>query len=172
MRHMLIVLVIILGAILVGAALYFYGPEEVREVHTEPSMPSTVQTVSFQVIAEGDMAAGVTERKNYAVYTEEDFRELWRMAYGENAPTLPRIDFTQNYVVGVFAGEKMSGGHTIAVSSVADSALERTISIALTRPGAGCVATQALTRPFQLVVLPLSDLTLSREESETEVACQ
>ena len=93
------------------------------------------------------------------------------MAYGDTS-TLPRVDFTQNYVIAVFAGEKASGGHDIEVADIEDTESKRKVSIALTRPGAGCIATQALTRPFQIVVVPASDLELAREEAEIEVACQ
>ena len=168
---MLIVLVIVLGAILVGAGLYFYGPEEIRDAQVGPSASVASAQIPFQVIAEGESAAEVRERKNYAVYSEEDLEELWRMAYGDTS-TLPRVDFTQNYVIAVFAGEKASGGHDIEVADIEDTESKRKVSIALTRPGAGCMTTQALTRPFQIVVVPASDLELAREEAEIEVACQ
>ena len=130
---MLIVLVIVLGAILVGAGLYFYGPEEIRDAQVRPSASVASAQIPFQVIAEGESAAEVRERKNYAVYSEEDLEELWRMAYGDTS-TLPRVDFTQNYVIAVFAGEKASGGHDIEVADIEYTESERRVSMAPTRP--------------------------------------
>ena len=178
MRHMLIVLGISLAAIVVGAGLYFYGPSELRETPvlngTEASVLSADQAVavSFAVLAEGTNASSVSERKNFAAYTEEDFARLWAMAYGTGGETMPSIDFDTQYVIGVFAGEKSSGGHSIKVASVTDASSIRTVSMALMRPGEGCVVSQALTNPFQLIAVPVSDRELARTETEFTVACQ
>lgn len=178
MRHMLIVLGISLAAIVVGAGLYFYGPSELRETPvlngTEASALSADQAVpvSFAVLAEGTNASSVSERKNFAVYTEEDFARLWAMAYGTDGGTMPSIDFDTQYVIGVFAGEKSSGGHTIEVASVTDASSIRTVSMALTRPGEGCMVSQALTSPFQLISVPVSDRELARTETEVVTVCQ
>lgn len=178
MRHMLIVLGICLAAILVGAGLYFYGPSELRETQelegTEASALGADQAtpVSFTVLAEGTNASNVSERKNYAVYTQEDFRRLWTMAYGTDTSTMPSIDFDTQYVIGVFAGEKATGGHAIEVAGITDASSIRTVSIALTRPGDGCVVSQALTSPFQLIAVPVSDRELARIETEVEASCQ
>lgn len=178
MRHMLIVLVICLAAILVGAGLYFYGPSELRETPvlegTEASALGADQAipVSFAVLAEGTNASGVSERKNYAVYTKEDFARLWTMAYRDDTSAMPSIDFDSQYVIGVFAGEKLSGGHTIEVASITDASSIRTVSMTLTRPGEGCVVSEALTSPFQLIAVPVSDRELARTETEVVAACQ
>jgi len=177
MRHMLIVLGICLAAIVVGAGLYFYGPSEMRETPvlegTEASALGSDQaeSVSFTVLAEGTNASGVSERKNFAVYSEEDFVRLWAMT-GASASEMPAVDFESQYVIGVFAGEKASGGHTIEVTSVTDASSLRTVAIELTRPGTGCVVSQALTRPYQLIAVPVSDRSLARTENETEASCQ
>lgn len=174
---MLIALGICLAAIMVGAGLYFYGPSEMREATvlegTEASALGSDQaeTVSFAVLAEGTNASGVAERKNFAVYTKDDFVRLWAMT-DAGASEMPAVDFEKEYVIGVFAGEKASGGHTIKVTSVTDASSLRTIAIELTRPGAGCVVSQALTRPYQLITVPVSDRSLARTESETEASCQ
>jgi len=174
---MLIVLGICLAAIGVGAGLYFYGPSEMRETpvldNSEASALGADQeaSVSFTVLAEGTNASGVSERKNFAVYTDEDFVRLWAMT-GASASEMPAVNFEEQYVIGVFAGEKLSGGHGIEVTSVTDASSLRTVAIALTRPGADCVVTEALTRPYQLIAVPVSDRSLARTESATEVSCQ
>ncbi len=178
MRHMLIVLVICLAAIVVGAALYFYGPSQLRETQvltgTEASALGADQaaSVSFTVLAEGTNASGVSERKNYAVYSEEDFTRLWTMAYGTDTSAMPSIDFDTQYVIGVFAGEKPTGGHTIEVASITDASSIRTVSMALTRPGEDCMTSEALTSPFQLIAVPVSDRELARTETEIVASCQ
>lgn len=176
MRHILIILGICLAAIAIGAGLYFFGPKEFQQVPAVGNVGASAvgadvaEEISFRVLAEGQNAT-ITERKNYAVYTEEDFAALWTRAYGEDAPALPAVDFDDSYVIGVFAGEQATGGHAIAVSRVTDENAVRTVAIALTRPGAGCMVSQALTSPFQFVLVPFSDRALARVDEVVEAPC-
>lgn len=174
---MIIVLGICLAAILIGAGLYFYGPEELRETpqptgtQASPLTADQLEAVPFSVIGEGVRAADVSERKNYAVYVEEEFARLWTMAYGEDAPLMPEVDFASEYVIGVFAGQKPSGGHAIRVERIEDGNTVRTVSVTLEEPDSGCVVTQALTSPFQLVRVPLTDRDHARSETVVTVSC-
>lgn len=178
MRHILTVLGMCVAAIAIGTALYFYGPEELNEAAALDASGAAVATsepledISFAVIAEGQNAAEVTERKNYAVYDEEEFARLWEMAYGSDAPAIPEVDFERFYVIGVFAGVKPSGGYAIAVTQVADSNAARTVSIALTSPGADCTVTDAFTSPFELIRVPASSLELVREDAPRTLNCR
>jgi hypothetical protein len=177
MRHMLIVLGIVLAAILVGAGFYFYGPSEFRETppleNAEASAlgADVAAAVPFRILAEGTDAE-VEERKNFAAYDEDGLARLWAMAYGEDAPPVPSIDFASEYVIGVFAGEKATGGHAIRVASVTDENSLRNVGIAIERPAQGCMTTQALTRPFQVIAVPFSERELARTDSEKEVPCR
>ncbi len=174
---MLIVLGAAVASIAVGTGLYYFGPEEFRTVPasqtSEASALSADATtnVPFSVIAEGANAANVSARKNYAVYDQEEFARLWAMAYGEDGPAMPAVDFDKDYVIGVFAGEKATGGYDIAVDKVTDENGVRAISIVLTTPGSACMTTQALTSPFELVTVPFSSRELTRTETQVEGAC-
>ncbi len=178
MRHMLIVLGIIVAAILVGAGLYFYGPDELREAPSlEGNEASAIsaevaEDISFTVIAEGVNATGVTARKNFAVYEEGEFERLWTMIYGEDAPDMPDVDFDEEYVIGVFAGEKSTGGHRIAVDAITDENAVRNVAITIETPSRDCLVTETLTSPFQLVTVPFSDRELIRTDREVEGACR
>ncbi len=175
---MLIVFGICIAAIAVGSGLYFYGPSELRQspgvTGGEASALSAEETVivPFTVLSEGMSAVDVSERKNYAVYNETEFARLWRMAYGPDATDMPGVDFDKDYVVGVFAGEKPTGGYAIEVSGIEDANTVRTVSVTISRPAEGCVATQALTSPFQFVAVPASDRDHARAEEEVEVGCE
>jgi hypothetical protein len=174
---MLIVLGTVIAAIVIGGGLYYYGPAELREMPAAESSEASAlgadqaTDVPFTVIAEGPDAADASERKNYAVFDEEELDRLWAMAYGEGAPAMPAIDFEKEYVIGVFAGQKSSGGHSIAVEDVSDEKALRYVSIVLTTPGSGCVSTQALTSPFQIITVPFSDRELARVEKEAIALC-
>ncbi|HWH16709.1 MAG TPA: protease complex subunit PrcB family protein [Candidatus Paceibacterota bacterium] len=178
MRHILIVLFMCVAAIAIGTALYVFGPEELNEAAALDASGAAAVTsgpledISFAVLAEGQNAARVTERKNYAVYDEAEYARLWQMAYGDDAPPMPEVDFAREYVIGVFAGVKPSGGYDITVTQVADSSTERTVAITLVSPGEGCMTTQAFTSPFELVRVPNADLEIVKEETQTATACR
>jgi len=177
MRHMFIVLGVATAFILTGATLYYYGPSELREgqqvVNVEASAlgADASEVIPFEVIVEGMNAVEVSSRKNYAVYDEQEFARLWRMAMGDESE-MPKVDFERDYVIGVFAGEKMSGGYGIKVANVTDNTAVRTVAMTLSKPGTGCVATQALTSPFQIISVPFSDREHARSDTEVEAACQ
>lgn len=175
---MLIVLGIIIAAILVGAGLYLYGPAELREappVEQADAAPVLIEEgagpVEFSVLAEGPRAS-LPARKNYAVYDAEEFVRLWALAYGDDVPPLPGVDFDTHYVIGAFAGEKPTGGYGIDITGVEDSGNVRTVSMTLSRPGQGCIVTQAATSPFQFIVLPITDREHEREEREEVSSCR
>jgi hypothetical protein len=174
---MLMVLGTTLAAIAIGAGLYYFGPDEFRSVPATPGSEAAALSadqavaVPFTVVAEGDRAATVSARKNYAVYDQEGFDDLWAMAYGKDAPKAPAVDFDKDYVIDVFAGEKSSGGYAIDVEGVSDENALRYVSILHTVPGTGCVTSQALQSPFQIITVPFSDRELARRDKQAEGSC-
>lgn len=179
MRDTVIILSIIAASIIVGASLYFFGPEEFRilpsstqpaavapltEVHTGP--------VEFFIVDEGQVAVEVTERTNYIVNGTDHFTRLWSMVHGESAPPMPQIDFTEQDAIAVFAGEMPTSGYRIEVDSIEDTADERIVRITITSPGESCVVTQSLTSPYQIVRVPLSGLPLTKEYTEVTEVCE
>lgn len=180
MRDLLIVLGMCVAAISLGIFLYLHGPEEFREVPAPVESETSAAAIGsdesaivpFTVIAEGSNAANAPVRKNYAAYSSEDFAQLWAMAYGEGASPIPAVDFSDSYVIGIFLGEKPTGGYAIRVDEVADTGSLRNVSLVLTSPGEGCLSSQALTRPFQIITVPLSDRSHTRTEAEELGACR
>lgn len=150
-------------AIAVGAVIFFLSPPPA------PSGPATA--VSVQVLAEGETAAVMTERKNYHITNYAQLADAWRLAYGLGAPGIPDIDFATQEVIAVFGGEKPSGGHDIEVESIVDQGGTRTVTINHLAPGPTCITTQAVTSPFQFVLAPANDFKIARVDKSVTVAC-
>ncbi len=182
MRDLLIIAGMCIAAIAVGAWLYLYGPTEFIEESTE--VPATViQEVSaeaeaeapkatdvpFTVIGHGSKAASITERKNYAIYTKEEYARIWKLT--GSAEKMPTIDFTKAYVVAVFAGTRTTGGYAISVDKVLDTGDARAVHVLIEKPGVGCITTQSLTSPYQIIRVPFSGASLSHTDTEKEVSC-
>lgn len=160
-----------LAAVLVGLGFYFNKPGAPPAISPGTTV-QTPQAVAFRVLETGTHAVSISTKRNYAVYAAEDFSRMWKMVYGLNEVPVPTVDFSKEYVLGVFAGQKPTGGYSIAVTSVTDSANTRTVAVTLTKPGAGCVVNQMVTNPYQLIAVPLSSASLTHTDTEVATPCK
>lgn len=181
MRDLLIITLMCLAALTIGAWLYFYGPI----ASFAPSKPATVAVeqqasastaaatppvdVTFTVIAHGANASKQLVRKNFAIYSKDEYERIWKLT--GSTEKMPTIDFTKAYVVAVFLGEKPTGGYSVSVEKITDSSDIRTVSVRTEKPGEGCVTTEALTSPYQFIRVLLSGATLASINSEKVVPC-
>ncbi len=156
-----IIFAICVLAILVGGILYLGA--------TPDSKPT--EEVSFSVLSAGAAAVNMQEQKNYRVLDEPHFVEVWELAHGTETP-MPSVDFATHEVLAVFDGERTSGGYEVAVEQILDVGTVREVNIVRTAPGASCITTQALTSPFQMVVVPKTDNRIDRKEVSATVACE
>lgn len=159
-------------SVLVGAGLFFFGPEAFRTIPDQTSEASTNPAqgeVAVTLLSEGAYAP-VAERKNYVFRTEEEFATFWTSIFGIDA-TAPYVDFDTYQVIGVFAGERVTGGYRIAVDAVSDQGGVRTVTITLTEPGDDCIVTQAMTAPYQVVLAPKTILPLAKNERTETLSC-
>ena len=161
-----------IGSVIVLVALVVAGMFLVREEDRSalPATPSFESiSVPFTTLLQGDQSK-VAKRVNYLVTSDEGLKELWSMLGTKSA--MPKVDFNTRSVVAVFAGEQATGGHSIAVAKIEDSASARTVSVALTAPGEGCMSAQVITAPFQVVELPSTELEFTHKDTQVAVACE
>jgi hypothetical protein len=159
-----------LGSIVVLVALVAAGMFLIQEKDpSAPAMPAfSVVSVPFTELLSGENAK-VSRRVNYLITSDEGLKELWKLIGTKSA--MPKVDFTTRAVVAVFAGEEKTGGHSIVVSKIEDSGTTRTVAISRTAPGEGCMTTQALTSPYQIVEIPYADLQFTHTETLVTTAC-
>ncbi|MGI8494249.1 MAG: protease complex subunit PrcB family protein [Pyrinomonadaceae bacterium] len=70
----------------------------------------------------------------------------------EDLPPSSTVDFNQTAVVAAFAGEKNTGGYSVAIRSN-----DERVTIELIKPQKGDMTTQVITTPFQVAAIPLDD---------------
>lgn len=160
MRDTLIIGAAIIVAIALGAWLLMSGAER-----PAPQLGAA----AFNVLSEGQDAGSMTERKNYRIKDAEQLQALWQMVKGEDAPF---VDFERYEVLAIFDGTRSSGGYSVAVTAVEDTATERAITITRTAPGDTCITTQAITSPYTIVVAPKTDAPIVRTDVEEIVECE
>lgn len=162
-------------AIAIGAGIYYLQPQLKGVAYApqgEAAPIAQATPVSFRVLDSGTHASGVTAATNYAAYSESSYLKLWGMVHGTDQSTPPNVDFSKEYVIGVFAGQKPTGGYAVAIDTVSDENGTRTVHIALTKPGPACITNQMVTSPYQLIAVPVSDAALAHTESDIATPCK
>lgn len=72
-------------------------------------------------------------------------------------PVNPNIDFTKNYLVGILAGPKPTGGYEIKISSIVENSCEVIVQYYEKEPLPNESVTPAVTNPYDFVLIPKTD---------------
>jgi hypothetical protein len=84
----------------------------------------------------------------------------WAHFWSElGAGVRPEVDFRNDLVIAVAAGERSSGGHDIEVRQVERAGGQLRIQVLETYPSEGCVTTMAMTQPVDVVMVPAAGVT-------------
>jgi PrcB C-terminal len=113
--------------------------------------------ISISEIAKGQQC-GITTQRFEVIRDSSSFTNLWR-SHSEGvspAPEQPVVDFDQNMVIATFFGEQRTGGYSIEVAGVAELADSIVVNVKGTLPGAGCMLTMAVSKPYHVVTIPKS----------------
>lgn len=84
----------------------------------------------------------------------------WRALVGRHGAVgqLTKPNFQSEMAIGVFMGPRPTGGYSIAVTSIDQSAGELVVTVQARSPAPGMIVTQAFTSPWQVVTLAKSSL--------------
>jgi hypothetical protein len=85
-----------------------------------------------------------------SVITDE---QGWKafLTRSRHAGTPPKVDFTKQMVISIFAGEKPTGGFSVRVTKVIDDSSRAVVHWQLRAPPPDAMVTQALTYPSLLI---------------------
>jgi len=117
--------------------------------------------VSFSTVELG-VSSGIREPTRVVARTSREWLVVWaRHAQPVGAVVPPPVDFSRDMVVGVFMGERDTGGYQIEITGVERTAEVLRVQYQVREPEPGAVLTQALTQPFHLVRLARDDAFVS-----------
>jgi hypothetical protein len=123
---------------------------------------STTPEADFYEIHHGLYTeSGTYTNKQSQVFVDQAGYSSELATYTSATPEL--IDFTNARVLLVDMGQRNTGGYAIAVTSVDVFNDYVTANVVLTKPGTNCMVTQALTNPYQFVVIPTTKEVLISE---------
>jgi hypothetical protein len=103
--------------------------------------------------------SGVREPLQLVVRTRAEWEELWKRHTSIEAspPPASPVDFSVEMVVGVFFGEKRTGGYGVEIIRAERSDATLYVYYRETRPSRDAMVIQALTQPYHLVKVPRHD---------------
>jgi protease stability complex PrcB-like protein len=94
---------------------------------------------------------GIGEARRVVIRDANTWAEFWsELGAGQR----PDVDFTQNVVVAVTAGQRPAGGYEIAVDRVSQINGELSIEVVERTPGPNCLTSSGVTQPADVVVVP------------------
>jgi len=125
--------------------------------------PEEIARVPFATVDKG-VRSGLSERKLVIVVTAKEWKDLWlaHKSGVSSGPQAPQVDFQEEMVVGVFSGEKRTGGYGIEIKRVELEAGKQVLVLwAETSPAPGSMVMEALTQPYHIVRLKRLNLPVA-----------
>ncbi len=127
-----------------------------------PACSSTISPaqspMSITTIDKG-FHSGVREPLEVVIRDEQEWAALWsRHASGRRpVPSPPPIDFSAEMVVGLFLGQKSTGGHSVEITRAEMDGSNLRFYYRESSPPPGAIVPQVLTQPYHLVRLSRSE---------------
>lgn len=86
---------------------------------------------------------------------QQAWKALWEEMHTTMTPmpALPDVDFTREMIVGAFLGQKPTGGYSVRITRISQTAGGFQVDFKESRPSPDSIVTQALTQPYHLIVL-------------------
>lgn len=121
-----------------------------------------------------EVYSGITERQRLVIRDHEAWRKVWKRIYAQRSPTppLPEIDFAGEMLIVAAMGGKSTGGHGIVIDGANERDNRLEIKVRSISPGKGCMTTQALTAPVDIVRIKKTERTVVFRETETLHDCE
>jgi hypothetical protein len=137
------------------------GLGSAHKVERVSFLPKAGTQLPFERVAK-DSFSGVHEKKNVVIRDEAAWARLWAEHTAGRSPALalPKIDFTNKMLVGVFAGDSGSGCHTIAIPHVVAGTSSIRVEVDERELQTFDVCPAVLTQAMQIVAIERSDITV------------
>lgn len=153
--------------------LLTFGLAACKSSKESANKPNIEQSfISFERMKAGEYC-GVSEERQVLITSQEAWEKLWNEIHKNvlPKPELAPVDFSHQWVVACFLGTKNSGGHKIEIQHIELKAEQLLIQAKAYAPGKNCMATMALTQPYELVLIKpqktkelVFESTLERED--------
>lgn len=99
--------------------------------------------------------SGIEKFQTVLITNNAKFSALWKKLYSVAmpAPPVPKVDFSRSMVLGIFLGNKPTGGHQVKITGVRLFEEKLIVSAHVTQPSPKKSHSFNVTRPFSLVIV-------------------
>lgn len=137
--------------------------EDAEEPEEAPPAPG------YEVLARGQQSA-VRVPLARAIADPALWSDLWAALTANRAdpPARPEVDFDEETVVVLLLGERRTGGYAVGIERVRERRNEVEVVVDVQRPAPGDMVTQALTSPYFVATIPVTDKPVVFSGDEVE----
>mmetsp|Transcript_49405 Transcript_49405/g.59852 ORF Transcript_49405/g.59852 Transcript_49405/m.59852 type:complete len:200 (+) Transcript_49405:57-656(+) len=130
----------------------------VRDSDTTVTMGQLSKPLPITKIEQGD-SSGIKDALYKTYRTKKSFRSFWKKHTSDvfPPPPLPKVDFGSSMVLAAFRGTVGSGGYSIRITKVEDTASEIVVRCITTDPAKGVIPAQVLSQPFYIASIASSN---------------
>ncbi|MGI8766103.1 MAG: protease complex subunit PrcB family protein, partial [Gemmatimonadaceae bacterium] len=116
--------------------------------------------------------SGFAEGQELVLRNETELSAAWKTVHaGVPGNPAPSIDLARNMVVLLALGQRSTGGHTVRFDSLTREGTGAVVHYTVTSPGPGCMTTQMITSPIDVVSVPRVDGAIRFQKSEVTERC-
>ncbi len=117
--------------------------------------------------------SGMQQPNRLVVRDTDQWRSLWNEVIQNSQSTkpLPPVDFSHFMVIIAAMGMRRTGGHKIEIEKVYSEKERIEVVVHEFYPGLGCMVTQELTSPVDIVTIHRSDKIISFIEHQKSYEC-
>jgi hypothetical protein len=174
MRDLLLIIGISVMAVLLGVALFLFGPKSLQSDVNNAFLTGKVGTsghTGFILLEQGSDAISIVQRTNYRITSMSDLQALWPLIYGDrDAPRIPDVNFDNYEVIAVFDGSHAGGGYGVSVTEILDDNPIRTISVNHALPNPACPM-KGPSSPYELIQVPKTSNSLAHQDVTSVSVC-
>jgi len=111
--------------------------------------PRITEEIEFFELKSGSISTQLT-RLLQVYESQEAFSEAYELIM-PNTTEIPVIDFSKNKVIGLFMGERSSGGFSIEATKIIKKEDHTLVEVTLNQIGSDCPADGTFSQPFQYI---------------------
>ena len=137
---------------------------------TTSRVPSSTQGSFTRILTQN--ASGFEEPAEMVIRDQAALEAAWGRVFNQvQGNPAPVVDFGRETVILVALGSRRSGGHTVHVDAVKPAGDGALVRYTATSPGPGCMTTQSLTSPVDVVRAPRITGTVAFRRHDAAQPC-
>jgi hypothetical protein len=142
------------------------------QVQNSSELPESHVSVPMQRVLT-DQETGLNQPLRLIIQDLEQWQSIWSEVMRDRYPitTPPAVDFGQSMVILAAMGVQNTGGHVISIEGVHRRGKRFFVTVRQVSPGPGCMTTQVLTSPVDIVQVPKSDEAVTFVERQETRNC-